>query len=317
MSALASGASATATAPAGSGASYAAPTSVEEAVREMAAGARVVAGGTDLIVGSRQGRWPVPEHLVAIHRIAAMRGIRTVGDGGLWLGALVSHGELAGNTAIRERYTAIADASMIVGSHATRNVGTLGGNLINASPAAETTGPLICFRATCSLESRNGRRELSVEDLATGPGRTVAAMDELLVSVTIPAVPDGTGSCYARLEYRRQMEIAVVGATAVVTLSGGEITAARVAITSLAPTVLRVPDAEAALIGTSGDRAAADRAGEAAAEASRPIDDVRAGADYRRAMAAVITRRVVEAAVARARGETVAIPASTALHGAL
>lgn len=316
MSALASGSTAMGQATA-AGPSYTAPTTVDDVIAAMAAGSRVVAGGTDLVVGSRQGRWPVPEHLVAIHRVNSLRGIRPVVDGGLWLGATATHGEIAEDATIRERYTALADASSIVGSRATRNVGTLGGNIANASPAAETSGPLMCFGATCMLESRNGRRELPLDELFSGPGRTVAAMDELLVSVSLPAQPAGTGSCYARLEYRRQMEIAVVGATAVVTLDGGQITAVRVAITSLAPTVRRVPEAEAALIGSTGDRAAAERAGEAAAAASLPIDDVRAAADYRRAMAAVITRRVVQAAVDRARGETVSIPASASLHGAL
>ena len=112
------------------------------------------------------------------------------------------------------------------------------------------------------------------------------------------------------------MEIAVVGATAVVTLEDGAVSAARIAITSLAPTVRRVPGAEAALIGTPGHRAAAELAAAAAASAAQPIDDVRAAADYRRAMAQVITRRVIEAAVARARGETIPVPASASLLGA-
>ena len=119
--------------------------------------------------------------------------------------------------------------------------------------------------------------------------------------MTLPPVAPGTGSAYVRLEYRRQMEIAVVGATAVVRLEGDAIAGARVAITALAPTIRRVPEAEAALDGSRGDRAAADAAGAAAAAASAPISDVRGSLDYRRAMAAVITRRAVTAAVARAR----------------
>ena len=300
-----------------SGPSYLAPTSIGEAVAALAAGARVVAGGTDLVVGSRQGKWRMPEHLVSILLVEALRGIRPAADGGLWLGALVSHGDLAADAGVRGRYTALADAAAIVGSHATRNVGTVGGNLINASPAAETSGPVLCFGGTVTLESKSGRRTVALDDFFTGPGRTVARPDELVVSVELPAQPAGTGSCYARLEYRRQMEIAVVGATAVVTLSGGRVTAAKVAITALAPTVQRVALAEAALIGSDGGREAAEAAGRAAADASRPIDDVRAPADYRRSMAVVITRRVVQAAVARARGESVAIPASAALHGAV
>jgi CO/xanthine dehydrogenase FAD-binding subunit len=302
---------------------FVAPATVEEAVAALAAGGRIVAGGTDLVVGVRQGKWPLPEALVSLHRVEALRGIRAssddgaAGGGGLVIRALARHDEIAAHPDVLARFTALADASLIVGSVATRHTGTIGGNLMNASPAAETAGPLICLGAVVSLVSSAGTRRVPVEELATGPGRTAARADEILTAVEIPAPAPGSGSCYARLEYRRQMEIAVVGATAFVTLSGGRITDARVAITALAPTVRRVPEAERALIGTDGGRLAAEAAAEAAADASRPIDDVRAPADYRRAMAAVITRRVVLAAVARARGELVAVPASAALVGAM
>ena len=126
--------------------------------------------------------------------------------------------------------------------------------------------------------------------------------------------PD-TGSCYLRLEYRRQMEIAVVGVTAVVTLEAGKISDARVAITALAPTIRRVPEAERALVGSDGDTGAVASAANAAAGAAAPISDVRASEQYRRAMAEVIARRAIEAAVARARGEAVPIPASSNQHG--
>jgi CO/xanthine dehydrogenase FAD-binding subunit len=119
----------------------------------------------------------------------------------------------------------------------------------------------------------------------------------------VPAPEEGTGSCYLRLEYRRQMEIAVVGATAVATLGAGGVTDAKIAITALAPTIRRVPEAEAALVGSDGGREAADSAAHAAAAAAEPISDVRASADYRRAMAAVIARRAIEGALARARGQ--------------
>ena len=138
------------------------------------------------------------------------------------------------------------------------------------------------------------------------------------MAIELPAPPPGSGSCYARLEYRRQMEIAVVGATCSVTLDGTRVVDARVAITALTPSIVRVAAAEAALAGSDGGADAVRAAGDAAAAAARPISDVRASADYRRAMAAVIARRAVAAAIARARdgSETVPIPASPALHGA-
>ncbi len=295
---------------------YVSAASVAEAVGAMAGGARPVAGGTDLVVGSRQGKSPLPNSIVAIHRIAELEGISGSG-GGLRLGALVTHEELVDHPVVRERFTALADAAAIVGSHATRAQGTIGGNVMNASPAMESGGPLVCFGATVTLQSTDGSREVAVADLWSGPGTTTAGPGELLTAVDIPALPAGAGSCYARLEYRRQMEIAVVGATAVVVIDGGSVTDARVAITALAPTIYRVAEAEAALVGTDGGRAAAETAAQAAAAAAAPISDVRASAEYRRAMAAVITRRAIEAAVARANGEPVPIPASPALHGAV
>ncbi len=294
---------------------YVAASSLDDVLRAMADGARPVAGGTDLVVGARSGKAPLPEALVAIHRVSDLRGV-SERDGGLVLGALATHADLAGSAAVRERFTALADASAIVGSHATRNAGTIGGNVMNASPAMETGGPLICFGAVAALRSASGSREVAVGDLFTGPGQTVASSDELLTEIAVPAQAVGTGSCYVRLEYRRQMEIAIVGATAVVTLDGGTVTDARIAITALAPTIHRVAEAEQALSGSDGGDAAVRAAADAAARAAQPISDVRGSADYRRAMAAVITRRAITAALARARGEDVPIPASPALHGA-
>src|SRR5207247_8113549 len=182
-------------------------------------------------------------------RSGALRGSMER-EGGLRLGALTTHREIEAHPVIRGRFTALADASAIVGSHATRAQGTVGGNVMNASPAMDTGGPLLCFDATVTLRSTGGGRTLTLDELWTGPGSTSAAPGELLVAIDVPAPASGTGSCYVRLEYRRQMEIAVVGATAVVTLGGGDVTDARIAITALSPTIRRVDEAERALVGT-------------------------------------------------------------------
>ena len=293
---------------------FTAAASVDDVLAAMAEGARPVAGGTDLVVGSRQGKAPLPESIVAIHLIAELRGV-VAASGGLRLGALATHDEIVASADVRERFTALADASAIVGSHATRAQGTIGGNVMNASPAMETGGPLICFGATTTLRSLGGERVVALEDLFAEPGRTVAEPGELLTAVAVPPQPDRTGSCYLRLEYRRQMEIAVVGATAVVSLEDDRVSRARIAITALAPTIRRVPEAEAALVGSDGGGEAVDAATAAVAAASLPISDVRASERYRRAMAAVIAGRAIQAAVGRARGEQVPVPASPALHG--
>jgi CO/xanthine dehydrogenase FAD-binding subunit len=295
--------------------SFTSAATVEDALSALADGARPIAGGTDLVVGARQGKAPLPDAIVAIDRVPGLRAI-DASDHGLRLGTLVTHGDLMASEEIRTRYTALADASAIVGSHATRAQGTIGGNVMNASPAMDTGGPLLCFGATAILRSASGERSIELDELWTGPGSTSARSDELLVAIDVPAPSAGTGSSYVRLEYRRQMEIAVVGATAVVRVDGDRVVDARVAITALTPTIRRVPDAESALAGTDGGEGAVEAAAVAAAAASTPISDVRGSAEYRRAMAAVIANRAITAALTRARGGDVPIPASPALHGA-
>lgn len=294
--------------------SFMSAVTVEEALTALASGARAVAGGTDLVVGARQGKAPLPDAIVAIDRV---QGLETIEEhlGGLRLGALVTHEDLVASAVIRERFTALADASAIVGSHATRAHGTIGGNVMNASPAMDTGGPLLCFGASAILRSGSGERTVPLNELWTGPGSTDARPDELLVGLEVPAPTAGAGSAYVRLEYRRQMEIAIVGVTAVVGTDGGGITHALVAITALAPTIQRVPEAEAALVGSDGGDEPIAAAARAAAAGSSPITDVRGSAEYRSAMAEVIARRAIVAALARARGERIAIPASAATLG--
>jgi CO/xanthine dehydrogenase FAD-binding subunit len=295
-------------------ATYVTASTVEDAVAALASGARAIAGGTDLVVAGRQGKKPLPESLVGIHRLAGLGLIEETEDG-LVLGALVTHAAIATSDLIRARYSGIADASALVGSHATRANGTIGGNVMNASPAMDTGAPLLCLGAQAELVGQGGVRIVDLAELWTGPGTTRARPDELLVSIHIPIPASGTGTSYVRLQYRRQMEVAVVGAGVAVTLLDGTVTRAAVAIAALAPTIHRVVEAEAALIGSDGNAGAIEAAANAAAAAARPIGDVRASADYRRAMAAVITRRAIKAALARARGETVAIPASETTYG--
>jgi CO/xanthine dehydrogenase FAD-binding subunit len=289
-----------------------------EALTSLAAGARPVAGGTDLVVGARQGKKPLPDALVAIHRLGELHSLSTTledGTAGIRLGALTTHGEIVVHPLIRSRFTGLCDASAIVGSHATRATGTIGGNVMTASPAMDTGAPLLCLDAVVVLQSVSGTRRVPLNEFFVGPGKTVAQPDELLVAVEIPDTPGTIGSCYVRLEYRQQMEIAVVGAAAFVEIANGVVVSARVAITALAPTIRRIAGAEVALIGSSGDRVAVDAAADAAALATAPISDVRASAEYRKAMAKVITRRAIQGALARARGEEVAIPATSTLQG--
>jgi len=282
-----------------------APVTLDEALRllaELGPRAGVVAGGTDLVVAARGGRKALPEAIVAIDRLPGLAGLEATADGGLRLGALVTHADLERSSLVRERWSALSDSSALVGSPATRHVGTLGGNLCNASPAMETGSPLLVFDASVELRSTGGSRTLPVAEFLVGPGRSALAPGELLVAVVVPAPPAGrVGSAYLRLEYRAAMEIAVVGAAALVALDAdGRCTEARIAITAVAPTVIRVTAAERAVRGHAPTAEIIAAAAAAAGEAARPIDDVRASARYRTAMVPVIVRRALEAALVRA-----------------
>jgi CO/xanthine dehydrogenase FAD-binding subunit len=271
-------------------------------------GARIVAGGTDLVVAARSGKARLPDSLVAIHRLEELRGVAASG-GGLRIGALSTHGDLESSTVVRRAWSALSDASALVGSPATRHLGTAGGNVSNASPAMELGSPLLVFDASVELASASGTRNAPFGSFVTGPGHTSARPGELVTAIILPApqVKGRAGSAYVRLEYRQAMEIAVVGAAAMVRLdAAGRCSEARIALTAVAPTCVRAADAEAVLRGHLADPSVVLRAAAAATSSAAPIDDVRAGAGYRRAMVEVIVRRALSLAIERAGGSKVA-----------
>ncbi len=296
---------------------YLEPRTIDEAVAALAEhgdAAKIVAGGTDLVVLARKRRTPLASVLVAVHRVDGLAGIAETQEGGLRLGAATPHADIERDPQIVGRVTALADGSALVGSPSTRHVGTIGGNLANASPANETGSPLLVFDAKVELTSPAGTRTVPIRTFFEGPGRTTLQPGELLTAVTVPATRGGgpSGSAYIRLDYRQAMEIAVVGAAARVTLAGeGTIDDARLALTAVAPTCVEVGGVADALRGCDPDDPATwAEAGRRAADVAAPIDDVRAPAAYRSAMVPVIVRRAFTAAVRRARGEAVPIPAT-------
>lgn len=281
---------------------YAAPTTLSEVLGLLAdrPGTHPVAGGTDLVVAARVGKQPLPDSLVALHRVDELRH-RHVTAAGATLGAATTHAWLATDPAIRERWSALSDAAAMVGSPATRATGTLGGNLMNGSPAMDTGSPLLVLDATVELRREGGARSLPIGQLFRGPARTAAEADELLVGVHLPPLPPRSGSAYVRLEHRRAMEIAIVGAAAAVTLaSDGRVAAAAIALTAVAPTCVRVSEAADLLLGHHPHPETFARAGALARAAVRPISDVRAGAEYRGAMVAVLVARALTTATHRA-----------------
>jgi CO/xanthine dehydrogenase FAD-binding subunit len=287
-------------------------TTLDEALAALAAGARPVAGGSDLVVGARQGKAPLPESLVAIDRVVSLDRI-DLSTGGVEIGALATHARIESDATIVGAYTALADASALVGSPSTRNVGTLGGNIMNASPAMDTGAPLLVFGAEVELRSATASRRVAIADLWTAPGRTSARADELCTMIHLPPRPDRSGSAYVRLEYRRAMEIAVVGAAASVAVDGeGALVALSVALTAVAPTIIAVDGTDDLLGRQIDDALLADVAALASAGAV-PISDLRASDRYRCHCVGVMARRAVDAAARRARGESIAVPVNRSL----
>jgi len=292
--------------------SFAIAGSLDEALAALAAGARPIAGGTDLVVGARQGKAPLPASLVAIDRLDELAHIESR-DRGIRIGAMVTHSQLMIDQMIVSGYTALADAAALVGSPSTRNIGTLGGNVMNASPAMDTGAPLMVLGAMAQLRSAGGSRTVELSDLWTGPGQTSATTDELCVAIDLPPRPARSGSAYVRLEYRRAMEIAVVGASASVTLADdGMIFDGAVALSAVAPTIIQVDDAGTLMTSHLPDAAAAAVA-TAASDVAQPISDLRATDSYRRHTVGVMAARAVDAASRRAAGEAIGVPVNRAI----
>jgi CO/xanthine dehydrogenase FAD-binding subunit len=279
---------------------YEAPRSIADAVKLMAAdpGAKILAGGTDLLVQFRAGTRQ-PTAFVDVKRIPELVGV-TIDAQGLRLGAATAAAVIAEHADVRRLWPGLADAVHLIGSTQIQGRGSVGGNLCNGSPAADTTCALIVNRAECIIAGPSGERVVSVENFCIAPGRTVLQRGELLVALRVPRPAARTADAYLRLIPRSEMDIAVVGAGVSVTLdANGVCTAARVAIGAVAPTALLVPDAAKALIGSTIDDAALKAAGEAASAAARPISDKRGTAAYRRTVAGVLTRRAAIQALAR------------------
>jgi len=293
---------------------------VEEALILVADGFVPMAGGTDLVVAARHGKAALPDRVVSLQHLRELAAIETT-DSGLLIGAIVTHAELESDPHVVGSATALGDASALVGSPSTRNVGTIGGNIMNASPAMDTGAPLVVLDAEIVLRSTGGERRVSPAELWTGPGATSAVSGEMCTAVSLPAPPPASGSAYVRLEYRRAMEIAVVGAAARVCLDpegSGRVVAASVALTAVAPTIIEVTGASEILEGAtlipdgfvppaSDDNPLAAIA-RAASEQASPISDLRASDGYRRHCVGVMARRAVEAAASRAGGTTLAVP---------
>jgi carbon-monoxide dehydrogenase medium subunit len=283
-------------------AQYRAPGSVEEAVALMAdAGGkgRVLAGGTDLLVQMRAGM-VAPGLIVDVKRIAQMTTISQ--QAGAWrIGAAVTGAEIYDHAAFRKAWPGVAEAINLIGSKQVQGRASAGGNLCNASPAADCVPALVAAGAIATVQGPNGKREVPVEQIPAGPGKTSLAPGEIVVSFTLPARPAGSGDAYLRLIPRTEMDIAVVGCGVSLTLKDGTCTAARVSLGAVAPTVLLVEAAAKALVGSKLDDKAVEAAAAACRAACKPIDDKRGTIAYRTKIAGVLLKRAVAIAAERAR----------------
>ena len=282
---------------------YEAPVSVDAAVAlldEGGTGARVLAGGTDLLVQMRSGMVE-PSMVVDIKHLDETREIAPE-DGGFRIGAAVSGAELGEHEGLKALWPGVVEAAELIGSTQIQGRASMGGNLCNASPAADTVPALIAARATCTVAGPQGRRQVPVESVCTGPGQTSLARGEFVVSFHLPARPARSGDAYLRFIPRTEMDIAVVGAGVSLTLDeAGICTRAEVSLGAVAPTVLRVAGAAQALLGTRLDDDAMEALARAASAACRPIDDKRGTVEFRTRVAGVLAQRAARIAGDRAR----------------
>jgi len=282
---------------------FEAPKSLEAAVALLSGAsgvARVLAGGTDLLIQMRGGRVE-PELVVDIKGIAEMRSIAAE-SGGFRLGAAVTAMEMHEHKAFSKAWPGLTEAAMLIGSYQIKGRATVGGNLCNASPAADSVPALIAAGATATIVGPKGRRDVKVEDIATGPGKNSLAKGEIIASFLLPARPANSGDAYLRFIPRTEMDIAVVGAGISLTLNDkGVCTQARVCVGAVAERALLVQPAADALIGSTVDEAAIERMGAAVSAACKPIDDKRGTKVYRIKVSGVMARRAAAIALDRAR----------------
>ncbi|MBA7653404.1 Carbon monoxide dehydrogenase medium chain [subsurface metagenome] len=279
---------------------YLEPASIEEAVSLLGkydGKVRVIAGGTDLMVQMKD-RALKPEHVVDIEYIPGLDFINYGDTEGLRIGALTTIRTLEKSAVLQERYPVISQAAGLLGSVAIRNVATIGGNLCNAAPSADTAPALIGLSAKAKIIGKDGERVVPFEEFFIGPGETVLKRGELLAEVQVPVPLPDTRGVYLK-HSRSSIDLATVGVVVIMTLgSGGLCQEVKVVLGAVAPTPIRAKRAEVLLKGTNITPPLIKEAAQAASEEAQPITDVRASAEYRREMVKLLTRRVIEQLVA-------------------
>ena len=281
------------------------PSTINEVCRimaELGREARPIAGGTDMIVNMKKGLLS-PKHVVSLSRINDLKEMDP-SNGTLVIGACLTAAELAESDEIKKTFSALASGAASLGSPLIRNLATIGGNLGSSRPAADLPPSLIAYGASVVLKKASGERVVPLKDFFRGPGQTVMAPDEILTQVIVDEPPPCSGAGYIKLGVRKALEISLVNVAAFLSLDGlgGVVASARVVLGAVAPVPMRAPSAEQALMGEKPSDGLFAKAGEAAARDSRPIDDFRGSAEYRRAMVQVLTQRALKIALENAKG---------------
>lgn len=280
---------------------------VDEAVSLLAARgdrARVLTGGTDLIVQLREGLREA-DLVVDVKKIPELMRLEFEPGKGLRLGAAVPCYRIYTDPQIVAAYPALVDSARIIGGWQIQSRASIGGNLCNSSPAANSIPSLIVYDAVCHLAGPQGRRKVNVAEFCTGPGKNVLGRGEILATLEFPAPSPQSGAAYLRFIPRNEMDIAVVGAASWVQLNaaGDKIEQARVALAAVAPTPLKLDELNQWLAGKPASAETFAAAGQRASAAAKPISDKRGTADYRKHLAGVLTKRTLAIAVDRARGK--------------
>ncbi|HZH84771.1 MAG TPA: xanthine dehydrogenase family protein subunit M, partial [Phototrophicaceae bacterium] len=273
------------------------PATLQEAsalLREKGPGGRFLAGGTDLVIAMKE-KGLLPNYIVDLKRLPALSGIRQNPDGSISLGALTTMYEIETSPLIKKKFHFLAQSAAEVGSIQIRNRATIGGNMCNATPSADTAPALIALGASAKISGGAGERSISLEEFFKGPGQTVLSADEILTEIIIPRTPAGLVGEYIKFSPREMMDLAYVGVAVAYDFEPQKRTCAgvRIVLGAVAPTPIRAKRAEATVEGQALSESLAEKAGNIAAEEAKPISDVRSTADYRRAMVAAMTKRAL------------------------
>ncbi len=282
---------------------YFTPKTIEEACSLLAkykGEARILAGGSDLLVKMKNRRM-IPSYLISIQNVPDLDYIRYDEEEGLRIGALTTLEAIKTSATIRRRFGILGQAAGVMASVEIRNQGTIGGNVCNAAPSAETAPALIALAAKAKIAGPEGERTVALEDFFTGPGETVLQTGEILTEIQIPNPPPRSGGVYLKYSIRK-MDIAAVGVGVVLTLDGGETCAdIKIVLGAVAPTPIRARKAEEVIRGQEPNEELMARAAQTASEESRPIDDIRSRAENRRKMVGTLTRQAIEQAAKEAK----------------